>query len=216
MEQTAYSSVLSSATAAQCYALQKFSTCCLTVITTSVGTVTTSKCGSSYMTCTLSHYSVSLPARWNSTDAYYTATRDITDCNITSISACAVWHECHVSPEGIEDCRKCCGGHGYLAASGLPELLGDYLQNCTVEGENHMLTQQTVRHLLKALTVKGSSSSSGGSSSSSVKSDSAYLRWWKQGSKCTAQSERDMQQLPLLHAAFRCLITHLHGAYTTA
>jgi acyl-CoA oxidase len=34
--------------------------------------------------------------------------------------------------EGIEDCRKCCGGHGYLAASGLPELLGDYLQNCTV------------------------------------------------------------------------------------
>jgi hypothetical protein len=68
-----------------------------------------------------------------------------------------------------------------------------------------MLTQQTVRHLLKALTVKGSSSSSSGNSSSSVKSDSAYLRGWKQGSKCTAQSERDMQQLQLLHAAFRCV-----------
>jgi hypothetical protein len=76
-----------------------------------------------------------------------------------------------------------------------------------------MLTQQTVRHLLKALTVKGSSSSNSSSSSSSVKSDSAYLRGWQQGSKCTAQSERDMQQLPLLHAAFRCLITHIYDAY---
>ncbi|CAN0548310.1 unnamed protein product, partial [Ectocarpus sp. 8 AP-2014] len=43
---------------------------------------------------------------------------------------------------GIEDCRKACGGHGYLQSSGLPELLGNYLQSCTVEGENHMLTQQ--------------------------------------------------------------------------
>jgi hypothetical protein len=87
-----------------------------------------------------------------------------------------------------------------------------YLMALQVEGENHMLTQQTVRHLLKAMTVKGSSSSSSNSSSSSVKSDSAYLRGWKQGSKYTAQSERDMQQLPLLHAAFRCSITHIYNA----
>lgn len=43
---------------------------------------------------------------------------------------------------GIEDCRRACGGHGYLQSSGIPELLGTYLQMCTVEGENHMLTQQ--------------------------------------------------------------------------
>lgn len=46
---------------------------------------------------------------------------------------------------GIEDCRKACGGHGFLQSSGLPEFLGSYLQSCTVEGENHMLTQQVVR-----------------------------------------------------------------------
>lgn len=49
-----------------------------------------------------------------------------------------------VVAEGMEDCRKGCGGHGYLQSSGLPELIGTYLQECTVEGENHMLTQQVL------------------------------------------------------------------------
>lgn len=54
-----------------------------------------------------------------------------------------------VTADGIEDLRKACGGHGFLQASGLPELLGTYLQNPTVEGDNYMLPQQTVRVLLK-------------------------------------------------------------------
>jgi len=53
--------------------------------------------------------------------------------------------------DGIEDCRKACGGHGYLVASGLPELLTTYLQNPTVEGDNHMLPQQVCKVLLKLL-----------------------------------------------------------------
>lgn len=39
-----------------------------------------------------------------------------------------------ISADGIEDCRKACGGHGYLSSSGLPELSGNFLQQCTVEG----------------------------------------------------------------------------------
>ncbi|GMI47349.1 hypothetical protein TrCOL_g11217 [Triparma columacea] len=53
--------------------------------------------------------------------------------------------------DGIEDCRKACGGHGYLVASGFPELLTTYLQNPTVEGDNHMLPQQVCKVLLKLL-----------------------------------------------------------------
>ena len=54
-----------------------------------------------------------------------------------------------VAGDGIEDCRKACGGHGFLACSGLPELITTYLQNPTVEGDNHMLPQQVIKVLLK-------------------------------------------------------------------
>ncbi|KAG7402328.1 hypothetical protein PHYBOEH_000036 [Phytophthora boehmeriae] len=50
---------------------------------------------------------------------------------------------------GIETCRRACGGHGYLLSSGLPILLGDILQTVTAEGENFVLSQQTARALLK-------------------------------------------------------------------
>jgi acyl-CoA oxidase len=54
-----------------------------------------------------------------------------------------------IAADGIEDCRKCCGGHGYLLASGLPEIMCDFLQQCTVEGDNWVICQQTTGHLLK-------------------------------------------------------------------
>lgn len=54
-----------------------------------------------------------------------------------------------VAADGIEECRKACGGHGFLACSGLPELINSYLQSPTVEGDNHMLPQQVIKVLLK-------------------------------------------------------------------
>lgn len=51
--------------------------------------------------------------------------------------------------DGIEDCRKSCGGHGFLVCSGLVELSNTYLQSCTVEGDNQMLPQQVIKVLLK-------------------------------------------------------------------
>ena len=55
--------------------------------------------------------------------------------------------------EGLETCRLACGGHGFLASSALPDVLGTYKQNATVEGENYMIAQQTTRGLLKALAA---------------------------------------------------------------
>ncbi|KAL7544321.1 hypothetical protein ACHAWF_007704, partial [Thalassiosira exigua] len=55
--------------------------------------------------------------------------------------------------DGIEDCRKACGGHGFLACSGLVELSNTYLQSCTVEGDNQMLPQQVLKVLLKLVGV---------------------------------------------------------------
>ncbi|KAI8099421.1 uncharacterized protein BX664DRAFT_289521 [Halteromyces radiatus] len=49
----------------------------------------------------------------------------------------------------IEECRRACGGHGYLLSSGLGQFYQDYLPKVTWEGDNYLLTQQTARYLLK-------------------------------------------------------------------
>lgn len=41
-----------------------------------------------------------------------------------------------VATAGIEACRRTCGGHGYMLASGLPTLVISFVQNVTWEGEN--------------------------------------------------------------------------------
>lgn len=73
--------------------------------------------------------------------------QDVTDIHASSSALKS--YTTTVTADGIEDCRKACGGHGFLQCSGLPELLTTYLQNPTVEGDNHMLPQQVVKVLLK-------------------------------------------------------------------
>jgi acyl-CoA oxidase len=53
--------------------------------------------------------------------------------------------------DGAEDCRKLCGGHGYMVISGLPDIIGAVAGGRTFEGENYVLWQQTARYLLKQL-----------------------------------------------------------------
>uniref|UniRef100_A0A804QZK5 Acyl-coenzyme A oxidase n=1 Tax=Zea mays TaxID=4577 RepID=A0A804QZK5_MAIZE len=47
-----------------------------------------------------------------------------------------------VTADAIEECRKLCGGHGYLNSSGLPELFAVYVPACTYEGDNVVLLLQ--------------------------------------------------------------------------
>lgn len=47
-----------------------------------------------------------------------------------------------VMQDAIEECRKLCGGHGYLNSSGLPELFAVYVPACTYEGDNVVLLLQ--------------------------------------------------------------------------
>ncbi|KAK4728480.1 hypothetical protein R3W88_021468 [Solanum pinnatisectum] len=54
--------------------------------------------------------------------------------------------------DGIEECRKLCGGHGYLCSSGLPELYAVYVPACTFEGDNVVLLLQVARFLMKTVT----------------------------------------------------------------
>ncbi|GAN03812.1 acyl-CoA oxidase 5 [Mucor ambiguus] len=61
------------------------------------------------------------------------------------------------STDGIEECRKAMGGHGYSTFSGVADLFATFVPSNTYEGDNFVLAQQVARFLLKQLqnVVKG-------------------------------------------------------------
>ena len=58
--------------------------------------------------------------------------------------------------DGMEVCRKACGGHGFTSNAGFTELMTSFLPMCTLEGTREVLGQQAGRSLLK-MRAKGMS-----------------------------------------------------------
>lgn len=110
-----------------------------------------------------------------------------------------------IAADGIEDCRKACGGHGFLQSSGFPELITTYLQNPTVEGDNQMLPMQVVKVLLKL--VKDVQS---GKTDDWKKCDAKYLLEpvqamlnGEESGSCAAESKEDMLDVKVLIKAYQ-------------
>ncbi|CEJ01326.1 Putative Acyl-coenzyme A oxidase [Rhizopus microsporus] len=55
------------------------------------------------------------------------------------------------STDGIEECRKAMGGHGYSIFSGVADMFATFVPSNTYEGDNYVLSQQVARFLLKQL-----------------------------------------------------------------
>ncbi|KAL7160485.1 hypothetical protein ABFS83_01G098300 [Erythranthe nasuta] len=90
-----------------------------------------------------------------------------------------------ITADGIEECRKLCGGHGYLCSSGLPELFAAYVPACTYEGDNTVLLLQVARFLMKTVSQLGSGKQPVGTT--------AYMGRLEHlmQSRCTAQRAED-------------------------
>ena len=63
-----------------------------------------------------------------------------TSCGLKSLAS-------FTAVEGLEMCRRACGGHGYSSFSGIGSWYADYLPTATWEGDNYMLTQQVARYV---------------------------------------------------------------------
>lgn len=50
---------------------------------------------------------------------------------------------------GLEECRQCCGGHGFLKSAGISFLLENHSPTVTFEGDNSVMAQQTAKDLMK-------------------------------------------------------------------
>ncbi|MCJ1465739.1 fatty-acyl coenzyme A oxidase [Pseudocyphellaria aurata] len=90
---------------------------------------------------------VSSNARGSSPEELFPATDLLADLHATSCGLKALAST--TAAEGLEVCRRACGGHGYSSFSGIGSWYADYLPTTTWEGDNYMLTQQVTRYLLK-------------------------------------------------------------------
>lgn len=68
-----------------------------------------------------------------------------TSCGLKSLASTT-------AAEGLEVCRRACGGHGYSSFSGIGPWYADYLPTTTWEGDNYMITQQVARYVRTVLT----------------------------------------------------------------
>ena len=65
-----------------------------------------------------------------------------------AVSAGLKGYCCNTTAVGIEELRKCCGGAGYLIASGIAALEADFKWRATAEGDTSVMLLQTARYLL--------------------------------------------------------------------
>lgn len=108
--------------------------------------------------------------------------------------------------DAIQECREACGGHGYLKASGIGDLRNDHDANCTYEGDNNVLLQQTSNYLLALLQHKEA-----GQPISSPLRTVNFLDNMEQimRQRFTARTSEELLKPEVVVAAFRWLVAYL-------
>ncbi|MBN3316038.1 ACOX3 oxidase, partial [Atractosteus spatula] len=113
---------------------------------------------------------------------------------------------------GIQECREACGGHGYLAMNRLGDIRNDNDPNCTYEGDNNVLLQQTSNYLLSWVNMKHQGKSTIESPLGSVN----FLEDFNTilGNRFSASTEEECMDSAVPLAAYKWLVCFLlHESY---
>uniref|UniRef100_K3WPA5 Acyl-coenzyme A oxidase n=1 Tax=Globisporangium ultimum (strain ATCC 200006 / CBS 805.95 / DAOM BR144) TaxID=431595 RepID=K3WPA5_GLOUD len=115
-------------------------------------------------------------------------------------SGLKAWLAPHVS-DGIETCRRMCGGHGFTNSSNLGHIFAEVVGANTFEGTFDVLVQQHARYLLKVLVSLPFKNDEASESNST-----SFLARTKQyldpSLRCKAQKPEDFADFRLLLQAF--------------
>ncbi|KAG6614756.1 Peroxisomal acyl-coenzyme A oxidase 1 [Phytophthora cinnamomi] len=109
--------------------------------------------------------------------------------------------------DGIEQCRRLCGGSGFLQSSNLPHLFAENVGACTFEGTFDVLVQQHARYLLKAhARLRHSRNSNGEIEASDDETPTSFLRYTDLYAnprvRCNAHRAADFGNFHVLTDAF--------------
>ncbi|XP_053560151.1 peroxisomal acyl-coenzyme A oxidase 3 [Bombina bombina] len=109
--------------------------------------------------------------------------------------------------QGAQECREACGGHGYLAMNRLGDIRNDNDPNCTYEGDNNVLLQQTSNYLLNLVQ----SAQEGVFSFESPLGSIGFLKYFKNilGHKFTATTIEECLDSAVALSAYKWLVCYL-------
>ncbi|MEE6462573.1 hypothetical protein FKM82_001640 [Ascaphus truei] len=114
--------------------------------------------------------------------------------------------------QGAQECREACGGHGFLAMNRLGDIRNDNDPNCTYEGDNNVLLQQTSNYLLNLVQSVHEDNIPVESPLGSIN----FLKDFKNilGQKFTATTVVECMESTVSLAAYRWLVCYLlHESY---
>ncbi|KAF1319788.1 Peroxisomal acyl-coenzyme a oxidase, partial [Globisporangium splendens] len=120
-------------------------------------------------------------------------------------SGLKAWLAVNVS-DGIETCRRMCGGHGFTNSSNLGHIFAEIVGANTFEGTFDVLVQQHARYLLKVLVTMPFKSDATGEVPPPESNSTSFLAKTKQYAnpsvRCSAQKPEDFANFKLLLEAF--------------
>uniref|UniRef100_A0A674HE18 Acyl-coenzyme A oxidase n=1 Tax=Taeniopygia guttata TaxID=59729 RepID=A0A674HE18_TAEGU len=108
--------------------------------------------------------------------------------------------------QAAQECREACGGHGYLAMNRLGEIRNDNDPNCTYEGDNNVLLQQTSNYLMSWMNcIRDKAPFESPLGTINFLQDYHHILGWK----FTATSIEDCMDSSVPLAAYKWLVCYL-------